>query len=242
MRRLVSSEVLKMRTVLMPRIVLAIAVLGSAFLAHVAVRVAVDTGEKAGLHDVVRAASQPLWFLAMVVAVIATAGEFQHRTVRTTLLQAPRRRQAFAATSLAAAGYGGLLCLLGAAAALTSGALTMRSEGLSLTVDGVLSGLGATVAIGALWALLGAGLGAITRSTTVSIVAVLLWRLVLEGVVPSVTGRPGIAGWLPGGAADAVLQSGPSYLEPLAGGLLFAGYAVVVVLAATWVSVHRDPA
>ena len=94
--------------------------------------------------------------------------------------------------------------------------------------------------IGAMWAVLAAGLGMLVRNSTVALVTVLLWKFVLEGVLPSVTRNGEISQWLPGGAADALLFGRTGLLEPWAGGLLFAGYAAVVVLAGAMVFTLRD--
>ena len=69
------------------------------------------------LTNLATAAAAPLWFLAVVVAVLASAGEFQHRTIQPTLLQTPRRGRLLAAKTLVAAGYGAIITLLGTTSA-----------------------------------------------------------------------------------------------------------------------------
>lgn len=240
--RLVGAELLKLRTVPLPRVVLLTAVAGAAALGHVLVRVAGNADKDVDLADVLTAVSQPLFFLAVVVAVFATAGEFRHQTVRTTLLHAPRRGSVAVATAVTSASYGTVLALLGATTAVGSAALTMRLDGLPVTSGGAIGGLAATVALAAGWAVLGAGVGMLTRSTTASITAILVWKLGLEGVVPVVSGRPQLAAWLPGGAADAILQSGAHYLGPATGGAVFAAYAAGFFVAGAALFVRRDPA
>jgi ABC-2 type transport system permease protein len=100
--------------------------------------------------------------------------------------------------------------------------------------------LAGSVTIGAMWAVLAAGLGMMVRNSTVALVTVLVWKFVLEGVLPSVTRSGEVSRWLPSGAADALLFGRAALLEPWAGGLLFAGYAAVIVLAGALVFTLRD--
>lgn len=241
-RRLADAELLKLRTVPLPRTVLLAAVATALAGGHALVRLAENVGRDVDLAEVLVVVSQPLFLLAVLVAVFATAGELQHRTVRATLLHAPRRGEVAIATAATSAAYGVVLTLLAGLAALGSAAVTMRLEGLPVTSGGAAGALAATVAIAAGWAVLGAGLGMLTRSTTASIAAVLVWKLGLEGVLPVVTRTPELAAWLPGGAADAVLQGGQHYLEPAAGGAVFAAYAAAFLLTGTVLFSRRDPA
>ena len=78
----------------------------SGLIGFAAVRFATDTGVTVTPAELATAPAQPLWFIAVIVAVLATAGEFQHRTIRTTLLHAPRRGQVLAAKATVAAAYG----------------------------------------------------------------------------------------------------------------------------------------
>jgi hypothetical protein len=70
---------------------------------------------------------------------------------------------------------------------------------------------------------------------------VLVWRLVLEGLVPVVTGRSEIVRWLPGGAADAAVGLGGGEMPAAGGAAVFALYALAGAAAAAVVLVRRDP-
>jgi hypothetical protein len=136
-----------------------------------------------------------------------------------------------------AAGYGALITLLGTICGIAVGLVTLTINGMPVgAVDArVLGTIAASVAIGAAWAVLAVGLGMLTRSTAIALVALLLWRFVLEGVVPSVVRDPGLARWLPSRAADAVLFGRADLLQPWTGALLLAGYATAVMCAAVHV-------
>ncbi|MGH8825556.1 MAG: hypothetical protein ACRDVN_13940 [Jiangellaceae bacterium] len=111
------------------------------------------------------------------------------------------------AKAMVTAAYGALITLAGTASAVAVGAVSLRVEGLPAGSFGadMWAVAAGSVAIGALWALLAAGLGMLARNGTVAVATVLLWWLVLEGLLPAVTGNPEITRWLPGGAANALL-------------------------------------
>jgi ABC-2 type transport system permease protein len=222
--------------------VLVLAALGAGFILFAVVQIAQDDNATVTTTDLATAPAQPLWFLAVIVAVLATAGEFQHRTIHTTLLQAPRRRTLVAAKAIVAAGYGATVTMVGSAAAVIVGVLSLRAAHMpvgSFDADMWLR-LAGSATLGALWAVLAAGLGMLVRNSTVALITVLLWKFVLEGVLPIVTRSGQLSRWLPSGASDAVLFGRPGLLEPWAGGLLFAGYAAVIVMGGSLLFTLRD--
>ncbi len=141
-----------------------------------------------------------------------------------------------------AAGYGATVTLVGTASAVIVGVLSLRAEHMpvgSFDADMWLR-LAGSATIGAMWAVLALGLGMLVRNSTVALVTVLLWKFVLEGVLPSVTRSGEVSRWLPSGAADALLYGRTGLLEPWAGGLLFVGYAAVIVVAGSVLFTIRD--
>jgi ABC-2 type transport system permease protein len=242
MTALLSTEALKLRTLRMTWIVAAVAVAVSATIGFAAVRISTDAGEPLRLTELAAAPAQAMWFLAIVSAVLASAGEFQHRTIRTTLLAAPHRSRVLAAKSAVAGAYGGLLVLLGAAGAVVAGMATAAGSGASLTAGGAAWGhVAGTVAVGALFAVLATGLGVLTRSAAAAIAAVLLWRFVGEGILPAVLHNDGLTRWTPNGAAGALVGIGAHPLTPGAAGLLLAGYTTAISAVASVLFLRRDP-
>jgi ABC-type transport system involved in multi-copper enzyme maturation permease subunit len=239
---LLSTEALKLRTLRMAWIVAALAVAVSATIGFAAVRISTDAGEPVRLTELAAAPAQAMWFLAIVSAVLASAGEFQHRTIRTTLLAAPHRGRVLAAKSAVAGTYGGLLVLLGTAGAVVAGVVTAAGSGASLTAGGAPWGhLAGTVAVGALFAVLATGLGVLTRSTAAAIAAVLLWRFVGEGILPAVLHHDGLTRWTPNGTAGALVGLGAHPLAPAAAALVLAGYTAAISAIATALFLRRDP-
>jgi ABC-2 type transport system permease protein len=239
---LLRAEGLKLRTLLLPRLMLALAALGGGFIMFAVVRIARGEHTSVSPTALATAAAQPLWFLGVIVAVLATAGEFQHRTIHSTLLQAPRRGRLLTAKTIVAAAYGAILTLVGTVCAFGVGLLTMRLNSMPIAPvkPNLLVTIAGSVIIGALWAVLAAGLGMLARSTAIALVALLLWRFVLEGIVPSLIKRPDLRPWLPSGAADALMFGRAELLTPWAGGLVFAIYAAVVTLAGAWIFTRWD--
>jgi hypothetical protein len=188
--------------------------------------------------------AQAVWFLVIVLAVLASAGEFQHRTVRTSLLAVPRRHAGLAAKGVVAAAMGALLSTVGAVSCLVSGLATAVVSGTSLPMgsgDDYAAAAGA-VALGALWAVLATGLGMLTRSTAIAITAVLIWRFVAEGMIPIVTRNPGLSRWTPSGAGDAIVGLGGSDALPAAAAAaLLLGYTVAVCGTAALHFLRTDP-
>ena len=236
MTGLLRAESLKLRSVPLPRLMLLLAGLGAGFIAFVIVHTANAEHATVSPHNLVTAVAAPLWFLAVVVAVVASAGEFQHRTIQPTLLQMPQRGRLFLAKTLAAAAYGAIITLVGTLSATVVGLISMHITG---TPTGPLrpelvGTVAASAAIGALWAILAVGLGMLTRSTAIALVALLLWRFVLEGILPVIIGQPHLARWMPSRAADALLATHTELLQPWAAGLLLASYITAVIAAAAW--------
>ena len=170
MTALLSTEALKLRTLRLSWIVAALALAASATIGFAGVRIAIDAGQPVHLTALAAAPAQAMWFLAIVAAVLASAGEFQHRTIHTTLLTSPRRDRVLIAKSAVAGAYGGLLVLLGAVAAAVTGAVTAAASGASFTAGSAAWGhVAGAVAVGALFAVLATGLGVLTRSTAAAI-------------------------------------------------------------------------
>jgi ABC-2 type transport system permease protein len=240
MTALLSTEALKLRTLRTTWIMTARAVAVGAAVGLAAVRISIGAGEPLRLAGLAGVPVQALWFLAIVSAVLASAGEFQHRTIRTTLLATPRRRRVLAAKSTVAAAYGGLLVLLGAAAAVAAGLITAAASGASFAETGLSWGhLAGTVAVGAVFAVLATGLGVLTRSTAIAVGAVLLWRFVGEGILPALLHHDSLTRWTPNGAAGAADRDRRPPTHPLGGGADADRYnpAIAAVLF-----LRRDPA
>lgn len=239
----VVSEYRKLRTLRLPAVILAATPVVAGLIAVVGVHV-LGPGEHFRVAQAARAVADPLWFLVTVVAILASAGEFQHRTIRSTLLATPRRTTVLVAKGAVIAGYGALVTLLGAVTAAVVGVVTAHLDGTVVDVGGAAPWVGVTGAVvaGALFGMLAGGLGMLTRSTALALTTLLLWRFVGEGILPVVLRRPGVSDWTPTGVAGTVVAPWHDVAGALFSGAVLVGYVSVVVLAAAVVFLRRDPA
>jgi len=236
------SEIRKLTTLRLPRVTLAGAALLAGALGALNVHALAGTS-RVTVADVAVGVAEPAWFLVIVVAVLAAASEFQHRTVVTTLLASPRRTAVLGAKATAAAAYGAVLTAVAAVTAVTAGAVTAGVEDLPLHLGAPadLAGVLGAVALGGLWAVAATALGLLTRSTAPAITAVLLWKFVLEGVVPVAARNPELSEWMPSGAGAAVLGAEGATMPALVGVVVVLGYAAALAALAGASFVHRDP-
>lgn len=195
--------------------------------------------------------------------VVATAGEFRHRTITTSYLTAPSRGGVLAAKAVVAAVVGVGYALVTAVIGLLAG---LAGPGLGrdpATLAGV-AAVGCVVA--ALWGVLGTALGTLMSNQVTAVVAVLVYVLLAENLLALLL-RAGDAQplafldtYLPVNAADVALygvpapalagEAGPELVgllagvtEPLpwAGALLvLAGWTAAAVAAARLVGDRRD--
>jgi ABC-type transport system involved in multi-copper enzyme maturation permease subunit len=180
-------------------------------------------------------------FFGSLVGVMLVTTEYRYGTVRPTLLYAPKRERVLVAKLVAAAIAGAIFGAIGEGLALGVGSLILSLRGIPQTLVGgglVRLALG-TVVVTALWAAIGAGVGAIVRHQVGAIIGVIAWLLVIEnlifGLVPSV-GR-----YAPGPAGQAFAGDTAAHLlSPLWGGLLFLAWAAAIGLAGTFVALRRD--
>lgn len=191
--------------------------------------------------------------LAVIYGVICASSEFRHRTITTSFLTAPGRVQLIMAKAVVAglvgAVYGAVSAIAGILGAMFAGGL---SGGVP---ENLLAVCGVAVVTFALWAALGVGVATLLSSQLAAIVAVLVYLLLVEQVVSglvSLSGLGQIESYMPGGAANTALtelaNEGTLAGTLLGAGttpwwlalLIFAGYAVLAVLAGAAVAQRRD--
>jgi hypothetical protein len=242
MNAILISEQRKLATLRLPWGVLAFAVVFTAGIAGVAVHL-MKPGDSLPVPEAALGITEMLWFLVMLVAVVATAGESQHRTIRTTLLATPQRTTVLVAKGLVLAGYGALVTLAGMTGAVVTSLVTAPTQGVPMPAGtpAQWAGVGGAVLVGALFAVLSGGLGMLTRSTAFALTALLLWRFVGEEVLPIVLRRPGISEWTPSGVAETLVGSDAAVGTILASGALLLGYTAFMMVAAGVTFQRRDP-
>jgi hypothetical protein len=194
------------------------------------------------LPGIVGAPATMLAGAAVLLGILAMAGEFRHHTITGTFLVTPDRGRVVAAKLAAAALTGIVLAaaVLAVTAAVAVPWLAAKGVAVSL-LDGDLGRvlLGTLLAAG-LCGLVGVGVGALVRNQVAALVGALVWAVVVEGLLLSLLHAPGLARWLPSAAAAALTSPGGAHLPRWGGGLLFAAYGLGFALVGTRFVVRRD--
>ena len=191
--------------------------------------------------NILRGGAGVLTLAALMLGIVAVAGEHRHGTIVPTLLASPRRGRFLAAKLGSQAGLGVVLALAVSAVGLVVGTayLATRDVSVDLLSSDVLLTVVATTTVVTLYAVIGTAVGALVRNQTTAVAGALIWVLAVENAIPLVLRNPGLKRWLPGGLSDRLLQvadpataTGSAWLA-LA---MFAGVAVALsgaALAAT---------
>ena len=192
---------------------------------------------------------QTMWMLAAmnggIFAIIIGArtftDEFRHNTIAHTYIADPRRAISTIAKAGAAAVSGILVgAVTTAGLALVSIAMAATSGGGIAFHAGDLAPMAGLLVAMALWAVIGAGLGAVVRNQVAVVAIGLLWILMLENLGAGLLEEAGR--YLPGQTVHAMAHSREA-IDLLAAGTaagLMAVYAALFTSAALAVARRRD--
>lgn len=189
--------------------------------------------DASSLLQLLRGGGDVLTIAALLLGIVAVAGEFRHTTIVPTLLATPRRARLVAAKI----GFQGLLAFGLAAAAMAVGVMAGGAylSGQGVSFDGAAGDVTLTAAavavVTVLYATMGAALGSLVRNQTAVVGGSLLWVFVVENALPAILRDPGLDRWMPGGAADRLLRVATD-----GAGAAWTGLAVLAATAAALVA------
>jgi ABC-2 type transport system permease protein len=244
MHSLIRAEVLKLRTVRGPWLVLAA---GPLLVVAGISGLVVSGGD---LHDPATQAKAAAHvgltaIFALAFGILAVAGEYRHKTITDTYLSTPARGRVIGAKLVVYPLCGTLAALVSSLVALGVMAALWSGKGASFAWGdpAMWTAIGGGIAWNAAFAAIGVGLGALIRNLTGAIAAALAWIAVIEGIVGQLIGS--LAHWLPFYAGQALGAGGKAMLpEPLlprwSAALALAAYTTAFAVAAVTTSVRRD--
>jgi ABC-2 type transport system permease protein len=245
MMRLIRAEVAKLRTTRTTPVLLAAMVAFAVVTVVYNVSIAGTQGnpplDADSLRQLIASPSRVTSGAALLVGILALAGEFRHQTITQTLLVTPDRGRMVAAKLAAGILIGLAFAAASTAAVLAVGLPWLTAKGVPIHLTGAVGRMVAGVlAAAALSGLLGVAVATLVRNQVAAVVGALLWFLVVEGILPVVLRAPTLPRWLPGGATAALTDPGGRYLSAWAGALLLAGYGLVLAAIGSRLTLRHD--
>ena len=249
---LVSSELLKLRTIRTSYLLL----LGSAVISAIAAAGFVGSGNvDRGDQDPALALGQGASFgtlFAAVLGILIVTNEYRHGTIMTTFLAEPRRINVLFAKLAAAAIVGVVFAVttLVVTAAVALPWLAGRGESLQLNGQ-VPEAIGRSLLAFGLTAVIGAAVGAIVQSQVGAIVGYFIWIFVVESLVSVLSGLvftdigdpDPVSKFLPGSSLSGIVggQGSEFVLRGGTAALLALGYAIGLSVLGALSITRRDP-
>lgn len=180
-------------------------------------------------------------FIAALIGVMSVCSEFRHGTIRPTFIFTPKRERVLVAKLISSLALGAVFGVIAEALAFPVGLATLAARGIDVVVptrEFVFVAFG-SIAVSALMAGLGVGVGALIRHQVLAVIAVISWFMLIEGLITAAW--PDVGKYLPLGAGSPVRGLQADHLLSAAqGGLLLATYVAVFFVAGLAVTRRRD--
>ncbi|BCJ44069.1 ABC transporter permease [Actinoplanes ianthinogenes] len=177
---------------------------------------------------------------ALVLGILAVAGEYRHRTITDTYLTEPRRERVVLAKLAVNVVAGLVFGLVAATVAVTATAIWVAAKGGTMAWSADLwQTAGGAVGWNVAFAALGVGVGALVTNPLAAIAGSLAWIALIEGIVGQLFEHA--LRWLPfrlGPALEGL--GGQGFPSAWSAGLALSGYAVAFVAAAVATTIRRD--
>jgi ABC-2 type transport system permease protein len=244
MNALISTELFKLRTArstwgfLLGGVALG-ALLGAATSATAGEDAAAALGSAANMANILGVSALP-GVVMLILGILATAGEYQHHTITQTFLTTPDRGRVMGAklAALALLGLPVAATVMGTALLAALPRLLTAADSVDLLNAEVARTVGGNLLAAVLLGVLGAGLGALLRNQLATVILVVGWSLVGEGILSIVAGQDAVR-WFPGAVAQSVIAGGDGELALLPAAVALAAYAAVLA-AASLTTLRRD--
>jgi ABC-2 type transport system permease protein len=178
---------------------------------------------------------------AALAGLLVVTSEYRFGTIRPTFLFTPRRSTVVGAKLAAGLLSGLVLGAIATALAFGIGSATLSARDIPIALDGgeVAQLLLGTLAASALWGGIGVGLGAILRNQVASVIALLAWLFVVDGVLFALV--PSVGRLTPSAAENALIGETSNHLvSPVAGGALLVAWVAALVLVGGALTARRD--
>jgi ABC-type transport system involved in multi-copper enzyme maturation permease subunit len=180
----------------------------------------------------------------LVLGIIASGGEYRHKTIIPAMLAAPRRGIQVAAKVIGITVAGAVLTTLTFGSGLAVAVAELSAHHIHHLPADTGTLFWGSVVTGTLFGVIGVALGYVTRSTVAAVVSAVGWVIFVELVILH-TIAPHLAKWLVTGAASVLTD--PSVLAskaltPATAVAVVSAYAVVLVAAASGLVLRRDVA
>jgi ABC-type transport system involved in multi-copper enzyme maturation permease subunit len=178
----------------------------------------------------------------LVLGIIASGGEYRHRTIIPATLITPRRGTQVAAKTIATAIAGVVLSGLTFGLGLATVVAELHARGIQYLPAATGRMFVGSVIASTLFGVIGVALGYLTRSTIAAVAGAVGWVLFAELAILR-TLAPQLAKWLISGTAFTLTNppaSSAANLPPAIAAGVLGAYAVALLIAATQVVLRRD--
>ena len=240
---LIRTELLALRTIRTPWVLLAATVIATLAMAGTTVADsgkagAASIGTSAALLAVLDATGRGS-VVVLLLGVLAVTAEFRHEMATVTFLQTPRRARVMAAKAMTVIVVGAALAVVDLAGVLAVGLPTGAVQPSLLNGDILLHVLGLLLAY-PVYGVLGVGIGALLIHQPVAVVLPLAWLLLDHALMDRLP--QALAPWSLNAVTAALANAGElkAVLPVLAGGLALLGYAALLLSTGTARVVRRD--
>ncbi len=241
------SELFKQRTTRTNTVLLAsmVGLIALVVVLHMVTIPARDLSDRQGQLKVLGLGTTFGMVFASLVGAMSVTGEVRHGLIRPTFLASPNRVRVITAkavaSAIAGAGFG--LASEVVASGVGSAALAGRALHIAATAADFAQLLAGGAAAGALWAVIGVGVGAVVRNQVGAVVGLVVWQLFVEMTL--VGSLPSIGKFAPGASAGAIAgaileQTSAYLLAPAIGVLLIGAYAAAAMGMGVIAITRRD--